>query len=323
MNVRVRDGFTLVELLVVIAIIGILIALLLPAVQAAREAARRMQCSNNLKQIGIGLHNYHDIHKRLPPPGIADNEISWIVLILPLLEQSSLHDQFSFSYGNYGTPNKNGLAFQYKLAMFLCPSAKNERVTISGDSYGLPSTADRPYTSHYVGVLGPRDSSPANPATGGAYPYLGAGSYGWIDDTGAFAMPNGVGLHEIIDGTSNTFLVGEYSWWATDETSDRHRSWMRGCGGSYPAVHPFVRYEMTTVAHGENWAMVQAKNIRYPLGSKNASNFNDVALGSQHPGGAGFLLCDGSVSFVSESVNWSLYKSVASRNGTESLQLGQ
>src|SRR6188474_2683919 len=97
--VSLRRAFTLVELLVVIAIIGVLVALLLPAVQAAREAARRMSCSNNLKQLSLALHNYEDTHKTLPPAGIDSNQMSWTVLLLPYMEQKPLYDQFNFNKG--------------------------------------------------------------------------------------------------------------------------------------------------------------------------------------------------------------------------------
>jgi len=106
---RPGRGFTLVELLVVIAIIGILIALLLPAVQAAREAARRMQCSNHLKQLALGLHDYHDSHKGFPSGALVSNGLSWNVLILPYIEQGPLYAKFNFNQGDFnGAPNQEG-----------------------------------------------------------------------------------------------------------------------------------------------------------------------------------------------------------------------
>jgi len=320
------SAFTLVELLVVITIIGILIALLLPAVQAAREAARRMQCSNNLKQIGIALHCYHETHSTFPPPGISENEISWIVMILPYLELQTLHDQFSFDYGFYGEPaypnnRKNYLASQHRLSMCLCPSATNERVTVTYDNHGLdPAGSQFPYTSHYVGILGPAGfgSQVINPATGGEYPWLGASCYGVIGNTGAFALPKGVTMMEITDGSSNTLMVGEYSWWNEDALSDRHRSWMRNNGYCGDPISAWVSCLMCQPSVTVSGAMCQSKNIIMPLNSKtNGASINDTSLGSEHGNGANFLRCDGSTPFVSDAVYLDLYYSLSSRNGVE------
>ena len=134
-------------------------------------------------------------------------------------------------------------------------------------------------------------------------------------------MPEGTKIAQITDGTSNTFHVGEYSWWKDDLPNDRHRSWMRDGAGRSGQVYPFKRYLMVQTSGGESWAAVQSKNIRYPLGSKLDSNFNDVSLGSEHPGGANFLFCDASVHFIPDTVNWSTYKCLASRNGSEPTEL--
>src|SRR5688572_27028117 len=129
---KTREGFTLVELLVVIAIIGVLVALLLPAVQSAREAARRMQCQNNLKQFGLALHNYHDANMAFPPSSVWKQEAhiaelnssnlgpNWIIMILPYMEQQSLFDSFDF---NFAIPAKeNAVPRSTRLAVTLCPS---------------------------------------------------------------------------------------------------------------------------------------------------------------------------------------------------------
>ncbi len=153
-----RRGFTLIELLVVIAIIAVLIALLLPAVQQAREAARRTQCKNNLKQLGLAMHNYHDTFNRLPPGGFqAGNRFSYAVSVLPFLEQGNLFQQFNQDviYNNNvpltaGGPTNlaQGLV---RVPGYLCPSSPREEV----------NSGDPRYTLHYYGVAGPDDGQPA------------------------------------------------------------------------------------------------------------------------------------------------------------------
>src|SRR5690349_14305662 len=117
----VRGGFTLVELLVVIAIIGVLVALLLPAVQSAREAARRMQCSNNLKPLSLALHNYESALKTFPPAGIDSNQMSWTVLLLPYFEQQALYDQFNFNKGAWNAFNRITLVQGARIKALICP----------------------------------------------------------------------------------------------------------------------------------------------------------------------------------------------------------
>src|SRR5262245_22393651 len=126
-RLRARRAFTLVELLVVIAIIGVLVALLLPAVQAAREAARRMRCSNNLKQLSLGLHNYEDVHKTLPPAGINTNQMSWLVLVLPYIEQTNLYDRFNFNAGAWNANNRITIVKRVKIPIINCPSLSTPR----------------------------------------------------------------------------------------------------------------------------------------------------------------------------------------------------
>ena len=148
----VRKAFTLVELLVVIAIIGILVALLLPAIQAAREAARRSECGNKLKQIALALQNYHDTYKTLPCGGWQDTQMSWLVSVLPFVEQQTLFDQFIFTTGAYTQTGKNALAAN-PIPAYLCPSGV---IKMSQETTTL-------YTTHYYGNMGPKG---INPVTG-------------------------------------------------------------------------------------------------------------------------------------------------------------
>ena len=171
MGNRERRAFTLVELLVVITIIGILIALLLPAVQAAREAARRGQCSNNLKQIGLALLNYESTFGSFPPAAINSNQMTWRTLILPSMEQDVLYQRVNFRGGStaagvvvFNTQGREQIGLE-RVDAFLCPSSvgpadirsPNNPVTVAG-------VAVYPYTSHYYGVLGPIGLNPVKNA---------------------------------------------------------------------------------------------------------------------------------------------------------------
>ncbi|MFI4875064.1 MAG: DUF1559 domain-containing protein [Blastopirellula sp. JB062] len=289
-----QNGFTLVELLVVIAIIGVLIALLLPAVQQAREAARRMQCSNNLKQIGLGMHNYHDTFRALPPGALSVNQLGWHVFLLPFVEQRALHEQFSFDQGafNGGTngegPNKNKYG-PVKIDMYFCPSG-TQLLTTHGSSTLTDGT--KAYTTHYYGVMGPIG---ANPLSGSTYPHRADGSHGGYAENGMLPSDESVKFRDVTDGLSNTFAVGEISGslgnWA---------SWVRGVQGS---------------SHG----VASTKNIKFGINQHDSSggNFNNISFNSEHPGGAMFMIGDGSIKFTAETIDFSAYLSQASRDGGE------
>lgn len=303
-----QSGFTLVELLVVIAIIGILIALLLPAVQAAREAARRSQCSNQMKQLALALHNYHDTFRVFPAGGrhgSNTNQLSWAVGILPYIEQSPLYTKFDFKINGYGNHLYHALN---RIDTFLCPSGKVDRSETSSEDATDPVTnvKDRPYTIHYYGVMGPKGLIPqfgtttANPPS---YQVLNP-----TDPHGGFALQGILGrntaksMRDITDGTSNTLMLGEISW----NNANCYRSWVRG-GDGQPSA------SCKNVTHAINL-------IKY----NNADNFNDVSFGSQHPGGCQFAIADGSVRFLQESIDMDLYRAAASCDGGEAkTALGQ
>jgi prepilin-type N-terminal cleavage/methylation domain-containing protein len=304
---RRQAGFTLVELLVVIAIIGVLVALLLPAVQAAREAARRSSCQNNLKQWGLALHNYHDTNLAFPYGGTdganGKNEFSWNARVLPFMEQQPLYDQFNFSVNHLDDSVKNSLGQTnrslgtVKVGALLCPSSAVTKSPRPEEQSSLTNGAE-PYTTHYYGLMGPKG---INPLTQQAYPAnaVNPSGYGGFMGDGILLHNEATNMSAVTDGLSNTFLVGEISW----NKANSYRIWTRGGG-----------YTQPTSSSSKN--VVNSLNST-PYGS--LATFNDVSFGSQHPGGALFAMGDGSVRFVSENIDMALYRATASRSGGETL----
>ena len=223
---RNRTAFTLVELLVVIAIIGILVSLLLPAVQAAREAARRMQCSNNLKQIGLGILNYENAHETLPPGGLALSTgygHSWWIRILPHLEQANIFDQFDQTgeHGNSsgwvsdnwggGNDHNRQLLYNIQIPFMRCPSSSLPKLMLTDTTHNAFVMAP-----NYTGVSGATDHSSARDksTSGGA-----AGRIAW---GGALVEGEAVTIAQIRDGTTNTILVAEQSDWCRDAAGNQY-----------------------------------------------------------------------------------------------------
>ncbi len=305
---RVR-GFTLVELLVVIAIIGILIALLLPAVQAAREAARRSQCTNNLKQIGLAVHNYADTFKTFPPGVVRESGIvaswqsqlySWTALILPFMEQSTVSDQIDWArpMGFSGPNNVNSdIAQNVWINGYLCPSDTRE----AGTTRYAPT--------NYVGCLG------SNFAGGNTM----ANSYGSTTrlNRGVFYIRSKEGFNTIKDGTSNTLLVSECIIAfpsierlassavmpcitgtdglviASHRTRPRGKSWFNGTQNqnwSFSTLIP-PNDKLTENHECEGW-----------------SNVGAFAARSYHPGGVNACMADGSCDFFSETIDYAMWQ---------------
>ncbi len=291
---KLKAGFTLVELLVVIAIIGILIALLLPAVQAAREAARRSSCANNLKQVGLALHNYHDTFKKFPPHSLSANRIAWTVHILPFLEQQPLYDQFDFT--RRYNQNPNTILAMTRVSAYLCPSVKSPRTSIGNGG----ETRNRVgyFTTHYYGVMGPKGN---NPLTGQPYPFSNVGPHGGFAGGGLFVQNKSTKFSHILDGTTNTFAIQEIAW---DDRGGRR-----------------TRYRMWTRGHQQNSWNAPAKNIANQINADLTSVFNDMSAGSNHPGGCHFLMGDASTQFVAETIDFQTYMAVASIDGDETQTL--
>jgi prepilin-type N-terminal cleavage/methylation domain-containing protein/prepilin-type processing-associated H-X9-DG protein len=305
-----RRAFTLVELLVVIAIIGILIALLLPAVQAAREAARRMQCTNKLKQLALAMHNYHDPHKVFPPGCLSVNNLSWNCFLLPQIEQQSLHDEFkrynTFDEGTYngGTNNegqhKANLLALNKVEAFLCPSST--RQTALHPSSTLVNPTRETYTSHYYGVAGPLGINPVS-----ATWYAEAKTthkWGGFALDGALTVNSKTRLADVTDGASHTLLLGEIA--DGDEANWCRGIGLNGTGDPITGIGPM--------------GMSSCKNVKNGINLPLTVVFNNISFSSEHPGGANFARADGSVGFVAENIAMHVYKALASRNGNEPVE---
>lgn len=307
---RSRRGFTLIELLVVIAIIAILIALLLPAVQQAREAARRTQCKSNLKQIGLAMHNYHDVHNTFPPGYITRTPCnssavwsacnlgevglySWGTFILPYIEQSSLYNQLNV--GNVHLEQNLANAATRKvlirpLPFFLCPSDSAPNV----NDYRSPSNrynfqvtdgtnTYRIARSNYVMMANAWDST-----TPAVYPIQ-------------YGPPHGVGFansqirfRDITDGTSNTILVGERAY--------KYKSLIVGGAN---ALGFSASNNLQTSSYARKGNGLAAIGITYNGINAIVGGEHDVrGFSSNHVGGAQFLFCDGSVHFLSENIDY-------------------
>jgi prepilin-type N-terminal cleavage/methylation domain-containing protein len=290
-----RQAFTLVELLVVIAIIGILVALLLPAIQAAREAARRTQCTNNLKQLSLGLHNYHDTYGMFPLPGMIANKFGWNVSLLEQIEQAAIADQINWNQGNHTDANKLQFAAQ-RIQAFLCPSAVRADEKSKHSSEVWPAgSGNAVYTIHYYGLMGPIGT---NSSTGQAYRTINrTQSWGGEAQSGIF-WTYGSRIADVVDGLSNTYLLGEISW----SGMTKYRAWTRGKYSDSNGVLQLL-----------------AKNSEFPVNSRNETLWNSIAFGSNHPGGALFAMGDGSCRFVAETIDFDVYLATASRDGGEPL----
>jgi len=312
---KTKRGFTLVELLVVIAIIGVLVALLLPAVQAAREAARRMQCSNNLKQLGLALHNYHDVNKVFPYNGMPEGDAthqrrrgaSWIVRILPFMEQNAAYDQMVFS-GDWSmqhgpSPNQT-LVGQLRIPSLNCPSTPLPLTRTQGSVTLQATNYVSICGSYYKG--GTTATVSTSPGSGDVYPGRAVYS-GVIINIEHNGRP--VGMHGITDGTSNTIMVSEQSDFQINP-ADRAKVDRRASG------HDGSTW---SCGQGTGYWTQNGTTIRYPIAGGYGATGNtqpydlNIPLFSAHPGGVLCTLADGSVRFVSETIDFAILTALADR----------
>jgi len=306
-----RQGFTLIELLVVIAIIAILIGLLLPAVQKVREAASRMKCSNNLKQLGLALHTYHDAIGTFPrgyAPGGATG-VSWQALILAYIEQDALGRQIDVNVGGYAA-GVNRTAAGNRVAAFLCPSYNVDRSSDNIDDVPVGS-GTKAYTTHYVGCAGPKDSAVPPRynvnTTGANQGGLACDGILPFHPSVVTANPNptqGVKMAGITDGTSNTMMIFEMAWSGLET-------------GTYPSLRAWVRGASW---NGDSTGSKNVTNAPKTVVYNGGGNYNDVSMGSNHSNGYNACMGDGSVRFLSNSIDLNtILKPMASRNGGETV----
>ncbi len=314
---RRAAGFTLVELLVVIAIIGVLVALLLPAVQAAREAARRMQCNNHLKQIGLGLHNRHDVHLRFPQgqynpigadptPGSPWNRACWWHDLLPFVEQQPLYNALeaytkatpappyitwsvNSDGNNPSTPGRNT-----PVKMFVCPSDKNgvKNRTVAGNEQG--------FHGNYVLCAGSTIYNPSTDPTG-------------RDLNGLFYVYSKTRFADITDGTSNTLMGGEIMVVKDTNVHDLRGRYYNTWQGNnlFSTLYP----PNTTVGDRSNYCI----NTREAPCQGLTGTAVVQSSRSFHPNGGNFLLADGAVRFITNNVNLNTYQALGTREGGEPL----
>jgi len=314
MRKNTRSAFTLVELLVVIAIIGVLVGLLLPAVQAAREAARRMQCSNNLKQLGLAQHNYVGTFKKFAPGGFEmfvdfvplGYRGSHLIKLLPFVEQSNLYDQINFAGLVNGLPNSTAaprnqtlrdgrLLRQVIMPFLVCPS----------DTAGGWHPTSNWALSNYTASMGSQYMFASN----GCQEYnLPNGTRGH-GTTANGSQVSGIisrlhwsaGIAELTDGTSNTILMGEIRPLCGDYTQ---RSWADDDAFWVGTLGP-INYATCPGEPGYNAG---------PGCNGITSRPCSQAFKSKHVGGAQFVLGDGSVRFIQQSISWNVYQFLGGRN---------
>jgi prepilin-type N-terminal cleavage/methylation domain-containing protein/prepilin-type processing-associated H-X9-DG protein len=293
-----RPGFTLIELLVVIAIIAVLISLLLPAVQAAREAARRVKCVNNLMQLGIALQNYESSHEVLPPGVVnptgpilntaSGYHASWMLQILPYLEQKSVLRRYNDSVGVYGAENLTVRGAE--LEVFLCPSDSGTRRL--GNRVALNN-----YAACHHDVEGPIDA----------------------DNHGVFFLNSHLRNEEITDGTANTIYLGEKPLDGTE------LGWASGTRGTLrntgtPINHTLPRLSAFLAPDEVESLPIDGETTAPADPTETAPNVIPVGgFGSSHPGGSNFAFGDGSVRFLKNSINAKVYQCLGHRDDGEML----
>jgi prepilin-type N-terminal cleavage/methylation domain-containing protein len=288
-QLRKVGGFTLVELLVVIAIIGVLVALLLPAVQAAREAARRIQCANNVKQLGLAIHNYVSVHKGFFPIGSRGSLRHGLFTgLLPFLEEGNIFEQLDLSGDTSVEPHR-----YTEISGYLCPSYPYD-TTIRNYEPSMDGSL-----TTYQGVGGTYD---------GTQPFAGDSHYGEMPFNGIFMWGKPRRLRDVTDGTSHTLAMGEFVQRDIDENiyASNVRAWVLG------ANFEFGSYAFKVLQYQLNTPINRADDL---------IPFNHLPMGSHHPGGAHFLVADGSVHFFTDLIEFDVYRGLSTCGMGELIQV--
>lgn len=329
-SVRAR-AFTLVELLVVIAIIGVLVALLLPAIQAARESARRSQCSNNLHQLGIGLINFHDSKKHFPagewkPAGVpVSGGLAWSAWFLPYIEEQNTHNQIDFGADMRSPPNwQADLSGPTNTVIptYLCPSAARHQMRrdigtgrltdFNGNGTFDAGSGEGLGAIDYIGCSGPSKNT-INHVTGLAYDDnrgvllnldSGPPCYGTTPE--CFAKT--IAIRNITDGTSTTIILGECSGRGVEDSNGDLPGGenTKNLDGAWASSSNVGKIKLDPAIHGYS-----------AINPPPEVNWAEEELFSDHPGGVHVLMCDGSVHFLNDDTEPRVYFSLASRNGEE------
>ncbi len=332
-----QSGFTLVELLVVIAIIGILVGLLLPAVQAAREAARRSQCLNNMRQLALGCHNYESTNGFFPPAA-GLGPYSHVAEVLPFIEQPALHDSINFDM-RWDQSVNEGIRL-VELASVKCPSQK------ARESVGLNNSnvEELPIRNHYFAVTGAKANDECPLPSGSPLPYTVGGCEkngerrGGNTTNGIMYAHSETKVAQITDGTSQTFLLGELSWdYAPDGRGPAGnvdvRGWYVGHANKTAISRATAKKRLSN--NGVGTRLYNAMHILHPINSVGFSpvlvngqpvqlpaRLHEASFGSKHPGGCHFALADGSANFVSENTDIHVLKLLACRFDGRIIQEG-